>query len=56
MMLIDEIHDESNEMLKKGMPLLNDSLSKWVRRNEPPCNMEDVLRGELINARKKEEH
>ena len=30
-------------------------MSKWVRRNEQPCNMDIMLRVSLIDARKKEE-
>jgi len=54
--LIDEIHDESNEKIDKGIPLLKDNLKRWVDRNEQPCNMDKVLRVSLIDARRREEH
>ena len=54
--LIDEIHDESNEKISKGIPLLSDKISQCVKRNEQPCNMDNVLRVSLIDARRKEEH
>ena len=36
MNLIDEIHDETNEKTKKGIPLLGNRVSQWVKRNEDP--------------------
>lgn len=54
--LVDDIHERSSDKISKGIPLLSDNLSKWVKRNESPCDMDILLRLSLIDARRKEAH
>ena len=53
---IDQIHEDNSEKVRKGIPLLSDDLSHWIKTNQMPLHMDKVLRVSLMDARRKEEH
>ena len=40
---IDEIHEESHDNLKMGLPMLKNELEHWGRVNYLPCQMDSIM-------------